>query len=78
MWMKGTIVGDIIIGIIDTLLVGTFVSAMISPVHETVGELVPHLEIVIHAKISFVIMAENGVDLGVGIGFRVSAVECSV
>ena len=76
--MEGTIVGDIIIGIIDTFLVGTLLSAVISPVHKTIGELVPHLKIVIHAKISFVIMAENGVDLGVGIGFRVSAVECSV
>ena len=41
--MKGTIVGDIIIGIIGTLLVGTLLSAVISPVHKTIGELVPQL-----------------------------------
>ena len=76
--MEGTIVREIIICFIDTLLVGTLLSAMISPVHKAIGELVPQLEIVKHPKISFVIMAENGINLGVGIGFCVSAVECSV
>ena len=41
--MEGTIVGDIVICIIDTLQVGTLLSAVISPVHKTIGELVPQL-----------------------------------
>ena len=78
MGMEGAIVREIVICFIDTLLVGTLLSAMISPVHKAIGELVPQLEIVKHPEISFVIMAENGIDLRVGIWFRVRAVERSL
>ena len=78
--MEGTVVWRyiivIIMGIIsDTLIVGTLVSAVPSPVHETITQYIPHLQIVIKAEVSFVIMCEDSVHLSIWVRFEVSSVE---
>ena len=53
----------LIIGIIDTLTVRTVLPAVARPVHEAIGESVPHLKVVVQSQISLVVMLEDGIDL---------------
>ena len=77
--MEAAVVGNIfifIIGIIDTLIVSTIVSAMSRPVYKTRRENIPHLKILIQSKVSLVVMTEKNIDLRVGVWFSVSSMEC--
>ena len=74
--MKATVVGHFfIVGIVDTLVEGTVLSSMTSPVHETICQHIPHLHVVVESKISCVIILEDCVHLRVGIRLEISSVE---
>ena len=74
--VKATVVRRfLIISIIDTLTVRTVLPAVSRPVHEAIGESVPHLEIVIKTQVSPVVVLEEGVDLRVGVRLCVSSME---
>ena len=60
MGMEGAIVREIVICFIDTLLVGTLLSAMISPVHKAIGENVLHLKVVIQPQVALIVVLEEG------------------
>ena len=53
----------LVIDIVDTLAVRTILPAVARPVHEAIGENIPHLKIVVHSQISLVVMLEDGIDL---------------
>ena len=65
----------LVIDIVDTLAVRTILPAVSRPVHETIGESVPHLKIVIKTQVSLVVVLEEGVDLRVGFRLCVSSME---
>ena len=73
--MEAAVVGHFIVGIIDTLVKGTVLSSMTSPVHETICQHIPHLHVVVESKISCVIILEDCVHLRVGIRLEISSVE---
>ena len=78
--MEATVVGGYIsvmgiIIIIDTLVVGTLVSAMARPVHQTITQFVPHLKIVIQSQVSLIIMCEDGIHLAIRVRSEISSVE---
>ena len=74
--MKATVVGHFfIVGIVDTLVEGTVLSSMTSPVHETICQHIPHLHVVVESKISGIIMFEESVHLSVGVRLEVSIAE---
>ena len=57
----------LVIDIVDTLAVRTILPAVARPVHEAIGESVPHLKVVIQPQVTLVVMLEQGVDLRVGV-----------
>ena len=65
----------LVIDIVDTLAVRTILPAVSRPVHETIGESVPHLKIVIQSQVSLVIVLQEGIDLRVGVRLCVSSME---
>ena len=74
--MKATVVGHFfIVGIVDTLVEGTVLSSMTSPVHETICQDIPHLHVVVESKISGIIMFEESVHFSVGVRRKVSSME---
>ena len=61
--------------IIDTLVVGTLVSAMARPVHQTITQFVPHLKIVVESQVSLIIMCKDGIHLAIRVRSEISSVE---